>query len=336
MIVEDLQQTMNAFAEIRSIEHCYGEVLMHSRLMQPASFMLGLQDKLKNTVRTVGFAVLANGLIERSWKLHTTSKVSSSSPSPPSPPLAASYSSSASSTTSGAVHAKGTSGASIAPPRGLKDALRRYILYPANRLAKPSRNMRKLLKEICAHASADNVALLEGLWREVVSDAVLDLCTQRYSPVASAAASASTSTLTGVGFNGIGAGAVSAYRQEAAVAEACSNELLDALIYTLRDVRHISRMDLAATHQSVMSADLAFLAGFRRLPKEHALEITKILAVRISSLIDSFKSQPTAKGWSKAIEETTDLIQVRIIEIIYICAFVYNCAILLISWWFRR
>lgn len=248
-LVESLEPALDAFQAIASIEAAYRSVILHSSIFASSPlFSACVADKLQDTVLVGGYATLANGIIELNHRVSATD----------------------------------TSHAD-----DLKQALSAFVLLPKDRFAKSSRHMRKLLKELCQYASERNVSIVEGLWREVISDMVLEKC-----------AASTTRTAARLDF------------QRLQQAEARSDSLVDYLIATLSETRYISRMDMAVTKQCCMSADLALVMAFRRLPKEKSLEITKALVVRVSSLIDSFKTHSTTRTWAQAIENVTDLIQV--------------------------
>jgi hypothetical protein len=242
---------MDAFKEIAKIEEAYKTVILHPRIGTTALFELRVTEKLQATILVVGYAALANGIIDQDRR--------------PAGPAAAS------SVTS----------------RGLKQALRMHILQPADRFALPSRSMRRLMKEVCQYGSEDSVAVLEGLWREVISDMVLEKCNE--SQAQSVALKLDYAQVN---------------------PEARSEGLVDFLVTALSDMRYISKMDMAVTNQCCMSADMAFETAFRRLPKEKSLELTKALVVRISSLIDAYKTHAMSRSWASAVDAITDLIQV--------------------------
>lgn len=243
-----MEPVLAAFQSVAAIEAAYRSVILHPGIPVSPLFEMGVTDKLQGTVLMGGYATLANGIVELNHR----------------------------------VNALDTS-----HNEDLKQALRAFVLLPKDRFAKSSRNMRKLLKEICEHSSERNVSIVEGLWREVISEMVLEKCS---APATRAA--------------------VRLDFQRLQQAEARSDGLVDFLIATLAEARYISRMDMAVTKQCCMSADLALVMAFRRLPKEKALEITKALVVRVSSLVDSLKTHSMSRTWAQAIENVTDLIQV--------------------------
>jgi hypothetical protein len=244
---------MGAFKEIARIEEAYKSVILHPRIGTTALFELRVTEKLQATILVVGYAALANGIIDQDRR-------------PPRPTAPSSE----------------TNG-------GLKQALRMHILQPADRFASPSRSMRRFLKEVCQYGSEDSVAVLEGLWREVIADLVLEKC------------------------NEVPAHSAVAVKLDYAQVnpEVRSEGLVDYLVAALGDMRYISKMDMAVTNQCCMSADMAFETAFRRLPKEKSLELTKALVVRISSLIDAYKTHAMSRSWASAVDAITDLIQVK-------------------------
>lgn len=256
-----MEPALEAFEAIKAIEAAYRSVILHASVSVSPLFEVGVADKLKGTVLVCGFATLANGIVELNHRISAHEDLTLTFDD-------------------GAV---------------LKQALRAFILQPKDRFAKSSRNMRKLLKEICQYASEHNVSIVEGLWRETISEMVLEKCTaptvSRTTATTNAAASLDYMRLQQV--------------------ESRSDGLVDYLIATLGEARCISRTDMAVTNQCSMSADLAVVTAFRRLPKEKSLELTKALVVRVSSLIDSLKTESMSRSWAQAIENVTDLIQVE-------------------------
>ena len=67
-------------------------------------------------------------------------------------------------------------------PNDLKMALRKHILLPVNRFSKPSRDMRLLVKTLCMYSSSKSISVLEGIWREVITDWVLEECYMMTEP----------------------------------------------------------------------------------------------------------------------------------------------------------
>lgn len=241
---------MSAFKAISAIESAYRSVLLDPLVPVSALFEAGVTDKLRNTISLVARAGLANGIIQQNHRV---------------------------------------SALDTAVAGDFKQALKLHILAPKDRFSKASRGLRKLLKDICEHASKTNISILEGFWREVVAEMVLEKCTTARLPPAARRLEVN---------------------DRIHQSEARSDGLVDFLMTTLSEVRYISRMDMAVTNQCCMSADLAFVMAFRRMPKEKSLELTKALVVRISTLIDSFKTRSMSRSWAQAVDNVTDLIQV--------------------------
>jgi hypothetical protein len=343
------------FRAIEQVESVYQFILTHPKITDCTNVLLGVCDKLYSTIHAVASASLANGIIQQQHKYSNES----------------------------------AAGAFDRRDEHLKGALKENILLPFDRFAKPSRNMRRFLKVLCANASAMNVSVLEALWREVIVELVLEKCSKHtehstYSghgttPATSASASAnkrldfagshspshvlspdsharkrlqqqsqqsqSQGRGAGAGYgNGASTATASASTSASTVstavrsASARMDALLDDLMATLGEVRRISRTDMAmatpaaassaasssssssvagAQHQNqhqnicTMSTELAYAAAMRRLPKETALEITKALVVRISSLVDAFKTRTMSREWALAVDTVTDFIQVK-------------------------
>jgi len=250
-LAESTDAALLAFKTISVIESAYRGVLLDPLVPVAALFEAGVTDKLHNTICLVACAGLANGIIQQNHRV---------------------------------------SALDAAVAGDFKEALKLHILSPKDRFAKASRGLRKLLKEICTYASEANVSILEGFWREVVAEMVLEKCTTaRPTPAAARRLDLS---------------------DRIHQSEARSDGLVDFLMATLSEVRYISRMDMAVTNHCCMSADLAFVMAFRRLPKDKSLELTKALVVRISTLIDSFKTNSMSRSWAQAVDNVADLIQV--------------------------
>ncbi len=159
---------------------------------------------------------------------------------------------------------------------GLKRSMTCCILQSEDKFSKDCRELRRVVRALGELASSSSLAVLETLWRESIAEWLHDFCTQ------------STIVLHRV-INVV--------------------KVVDELVSMLRTARDGSRLDMAATRRSIMSADLAFATTFRRLPEDISVKITKSLAVRISSLIDSLK-QPAQRGiWGKTVDSIADLIQ---------------------------
>ena len=60
-----------------------------------------------------------------------------------------------------------------------------------------------------------------------------------------------------------------------------------------------------------MVADIAFVMAFRRLPQELHIHLIKSIAVYVSSLMDSYKSQSMdLNAWSSSLDAVVELVQV--------------------------
>lgn len=182
----------------------------------------------------------------------------------------------------------------------VKTALKMHILLPSQRLSDPSREMRLFLRYLCDFGSTGNLGVVEEWWRDVITDHVTDECHRCMQTIDHSAA---TSDKTMVTF---------APTEDVSVR---ANRLVRQLMAMLAEFRHLSRMEMVVTSQCAMSADLAFVTAFRRLPSELATELTKALVVRISSLIDVQKEQSSQSHWAAAVDGVIDLIQVVIVQI---------------------
>ena len=268
LLAVNTDPALQVFSRIAAIEGAYRSVLLDALIPTSLLFEAGVTDKLHNTVSLVAYAHLANGIVQLNHRVSALS----------------------------ATHEV-----------DLKLALKQHILSPVDRFALPSRKLRRLLKEICTYASESTVSVLEGFWREVVAEMVLDKCTT------SPKTSEKKSTARRLDLD----------EESMGQSEARSDCLVDFLMSKLSEVRHISRMDMAVTNQCSMSADSAFVTAFRRLPKEKSLELTKALVVRISSLVDSFKTVSMSRSWAQAMDSVTDLIQV--LKILLFCFWWIKC-----------
>jgi len=193
---------------------------------------------------------------------------------------------------------------------GLKKSLQLHILQPVDRYAVTSRNMRRLLKEICQYATKEKISILEGLWREVISEQVIEMCTVSTSYSTTTTTTTTTTATHRHQLQSTHRGGGGGYSSQM-VNEIRLDQLVDQLLKFLAEVRTISRMDMSITKQCCMSADLAFVTAFQRLSKEKSLDITKALTVRISSLIDAFKPHASSSNtWMQSVDEIADFIQV--------------------------
>jgi hypothetical protein len=119
--------------------------------------------------------------------------------------------------------------------QSFKIVLKDNILIPLNRFSQDSKNVRNMLRFLCQNATTNNISIIEGLWREVITDNVLERCSKF---------NVSVMSLADLGIQ--------------------SDLLVEKLIHLLDEVRYISRTDMAVTNQCCMSADFAFLVAFRR------------------------------------------------------------------------
>ncbi len=178
-----------------------------------------LAMKLTNTVRSLGISYVVNGLIEHTGSADTLidAKIKYNNLN-----------------------------------NGLKAALKRHILLNKDRLSLPARKMRQFVSVFSAHADTKNVVVLERLWRENITEYVIEECTY-------------------------------------VIKTSVEVDLVNHLVKLLQTTRDISRIDLAVTKHCHMSADLAFMKAYTKLPKDLSTELSKALAVYISSLLDTFK-----------------------------------------------
>ena len=281
-LMDSVVPALDAFAELDAIENAFNSVLSLSESKRPITYDMSVSERLICSVHAVGFASLADGIIERNRR----------------------------------------SGLGPIPTDGtLKQALRRHVLQPRDRFSVSSRNMRRFIKTICMNASEETVHKIESVWREIITDMVFEKCTQTGNSSNHNSYNISGGIATKLDFSPPSLAHINGNNSRHTTSnnsnysnpnnpEARSEGLVDFLIASLEEIRSISKMDLAATEQCCMSTDLAFVAAFKRMPKEKALELTKALVVRISSLVDSYKTQSMSRSWAQALEGITDLIQV--------------------------
>jgi hypothetical protein len=112
-----------------------------------------LRKKLRSTVRSLGAGSLVDSFLETACRVEVDHKLSNSTP-------IGEYDS----------------------DYGLKSALKSHILLTNSKLTKGSINMRKLLRLLIQYASIHTSTLLENLWRQVIIDWVIELCSPNSSP----------------------------------------------------------------------------------------------------------------------------------------------------------
>jgi hypothetical protein len=147
-----------------------------------------------------------------------------------------------------------------------------------------------LLQRLCRYASSENMPKLENIWRSAITDWVVAEAT---ALVKQPAASAAAAAVAGHGPQ-----------------QGRSRDLVDVLASMLKRARTVSRVEMADSKMCFMSADFAFQRAFQRLSKPIAIELAKVLAVRMSTLLDSHRRDVLYSRWAKALELTTDLVQV--------------------------
>lgn len=269
-----------------------------------------LRKKLSGTVRTLGSEVLVNSFIECACRT-----------------------SDAPSATSGQVG--NSEWSSVNGDCGLRAAFRCHILLMHDKASRGSIETRKIVRQITKYSSPASLALLEGLWREVITESVLNLCTppqtpgpmyynpRSPSPPAEDASPFSTRA-SGIGFSinpvpgsplscaVMGAAALTPLRSSPVpTPEIFAFTLVDTLLQHLAKAREASSVDLRSLG-CCMSADLAFNVAYRRLPRESGVELAKALAVKISALLDRTKrpSSYSRSNSSTSLHDIADLIRV--------------------------
>lgn len=193
---------------------------------------------------------------------------------------------------------------------GLKKALQLYILQTKNRFSKQSILLRKLLKLLCQYSTEENSNLLEALWKECISEYILE----KYIQIPNTTTSSNNNNLI---------------KNEKRTnsdknSEIYMDNLINTLIKELNNLRYISKIDMSIIKNCNITTDLAFVIAFKRLSKEQSIELTKALVVRISTLIDTYKTQSMTRFWADEVEKITDFIQVGVENIVFytLCDFI--------------
>ena len=249
-----------------------------------------INAKLHNTVRTLGTEAFANAFIEHACNTQDNIMTDNSSGG----------------------HFNDTERGSMSSTFGLKAALNCHILMSEDRISQGSIDTRRVMKLLAKYCTPDCLIQLEGLWRTVITDSVLLLCTAPQTPISSTFFTRSPSP-----YAGESSSSSSSFAWEAGVAyavnaipgsplsSALSGSVLSpymkpcnaqqagvfasTLVHTLHQqlvkAREVSTVDLRCLGCS-MSADLAFAVAYRQLPREVGVEVAKALAVKISTLLD--------------------------------------------------
>ena len=180
---------------------------------------------------------------------------------------------------------------------GLKQALQLYILQTKNRFSKQSMLLRKLLKLLCQYSTEENSNLLEALWKECISEYILE----KYIQIPNTTTASNNNNLI----------KNEKRKNSDKNSEIYMDNLINTLIKELNNIRYISKIDMSIIKNCNITTDLAFVIAFKRLSKEQSIELTKALVVRISTLIDTYKTQSMTRFWADEVEKITDFIQVR-------------------------
>ena len=179
---------------------------------------------------------------------------------------------------------------------GLKQALQLYILQTKNRFSKQSILLRKLLKLLCQYSTEENTNLLEALWKECISEYILE----KYIQIPNTTTASNNNNLI----------KNEKRKNSDKNSEIYMDNLINTLIKELNNIRYISKIDMSIIKNCNITTDLAFVIAFKRLSKEQSIELTKALVVRISTLIDTYKTQSMTRFWADEVEKITDFIQV--------------------------
>jgi hypothetical protein len=262
-----------------------------------------INSKLRSTVRTLGTEAFANAFIE----------------------YACSTQDSILTDINGGVLSDAERG-SMSSSYGLKAALKCHILKSEDRISKGSIETRRVVKLLAKYCTPDSLIHLEGLWRTVIAESVLLLCTTPQAPSSTlftrcpspyaVDSSPSSAWEAGVAYavnaipgsplsSAVSGSVLSPYTKSSNVQQpgAFASTLVHTLLQYLAKAREVSTVDLRCLGCS-MSADLAYAVAYRQLPREVSVELAKALAVRISTLLDQQK-QMTSDFTSPAQPRTT-------------------------------
>lgn len=194
---------------------------------------------------------------------------------------------------------------------GLKAALKCHILTSEDRISKGSIETRRVVKLLAKYCTPDSLIHLEGLWRTVIAESVLLLCTTPQTPSSTfftrspspyaVDSSPSSAWEAGVAYavnaipgsplsSAVSGSVLSPYTKPSNVQQpgAFASSLVHTLLQYLAKAREVSTVDLRCLGCS-MSADLAYAVAYRQLPREVGVELAKALAVSISTLLDQHK-----------------------------------------------
>ena len=295
--------SISGIGRVKGSELIYSSALKH------------LEDKLHGTVRTLGYESLTNSFIEKACKTSDDSASGGDS-------------------LLGSTDCVSSSSSELT----FKSALRCHVLHGEDKFSKSSMKTRKVVRLLAQHCSPANLALIEMLWRDVIAESVLTLCSPLHppssiyynntpspSPHMEEYCIGARSAGAGVAY-GINAvpGSPLSSAVSAAIAsqqmrpthpdtpEMFASTLVDNLLAHLSKAREASRVDLRCVGCS-MSADLAFAVAYRRLPGECGVELAKALAVKLSTLLDHSKSSPIGGNMNSSyppLHQIADLIRV--------------------------
>ena len=250
-----------------------------------------ISAKLHNTVRTLGTEAFTNAFIEDACNTQDSIMTDNSGG-----------------------HFNDTESGSLSSNYGLKAALNCHILMSEDRISKGSIDTRRVMKLLAKYCTPDSLIQLEGLWRTVITDSVLLLCTAPQTPISStfftrspspyageSSSSSSSSSFAweaGVAYavnaipgsplsSALSGSVLSPYMKPCNAQEAgvFASSLVHTLHHQLVRAREVSSVDLRCLGCS-MSADLAFAVAYRQLPREVGVEVAKALAVKISTILD--------------------------------------------------
>jgi hypothetical protein len=161
-------------------------------------------------------------------------------------------------------------------------ALQRCLADDYDRLSQESQNLRQLLHCFREHISPDNIPILELMWRDALADWIF---------------SRLRSSLKSV-------------QEDAIPSKAKTFDFVETIVEMLKTALEVSNLDIAVNEDALSSVEKAFTSSYRRLSMNEAYELTKILAIYISILMDSTKQDCFSRGWQDAMDSTTKLIRI--------------------------
>lgn len=165
----------------------------------------------------------------------------------------------------------------------LRSLLQHNFLMNESRLSKMYRNTRKIMNLIVSHASDDSLQRFEGVWQEtIVSWIYLNL----------------KALFDGKTDNNLRLSSIEI------------SEIIEKLSKLCQRIQKVITIDFCVANNRNIHLNSIFMMAFRRLHVNQSYEITKLLAVSISSLMDNQKNNCLQRQWQEKVNTTTQLIRV--------------------------